>query len=296
MSKNDIPRWAVVLVLTIVGLFCLLIVVYFLKPLSPPTPRPNLPAGKAGDDQPVAETPTTTVSWKIFKNEEFSFKYPSSWSEAETTLLSTRTSINISDGNESVDLPTRLEIISGSYYNQELNRFITLDEWTSKQNFPSESYTTEEIALEGWRGSRHTYHIHGIGYFNTVIALTDSAHSTSMLLISYRHSSSEYESKMPKTLDQILSTFEFIDEAQPSPTPTKSAGNSQRFVSEGCRVGGCSSELCVDGNSENVYSICIYNPVYECYKTARCERQENGECRWSQTEELKACLEEKSAI
>lgn len=81
MSKNDIPRWAVVLVLTIVGLFCLLIVVYFLKPLSPPTPRPNLPAGKAGDDQPVAETPTTTVSWKTYTSNQFGFtvKYPSGW-------------------------------------------------------------------------------------------------------------------------------------------------------------------------------------------------------------------------
>lgn len=96
------------------------------------------------------------------------------------------------------------------------------------------------------------------------------------------------------TIRQILSTFEFIDEAQPSPTPTKSAGNSQRFVGEGCKVGGCSSELCLDKDSEGVYSICIYNPVYECYKTARCERQENGECGWSQTEELKACLNEKS--
>ncbi len=59
----------------------------------------------------------------------------------------------------------------------------------------------------------------------------------------------------------------------------------------GCKVGGCSSELCVDEDSENVYSICIYSPMYDCYKTATCEKQDNGECGWTETSELQQCLE-----
>ena len=77
------------------------------------------------------------------------------------------------------------------------------------------------------------------------------------------------------------------------PTPTKSAGATQGYIGEGCKVGGCSSELCLNEDSEDIYSICIYSPTYECYKTARCEKQANGKCDWSQTEELKACLDGK---
>ena len=86
---------------------------------------------------------------------------------------------------------------------------------------------------------------------------------------------------------------EFTDKVQPS--PTESVGSTQRYIGEGCKVGGCSSELCLNEDSEDIYSICIYSPTYECYKTARCEKQANGKCGWSQTEELKACLDGKDS-
>lgn len=69
-----------------------------------------------------------------------------------------------------------------------------------------------------------------------------------------------------------------------SPSPYSSIG-------AGCRVGGCSSELCVSKDSENAASICLYSPKFECYKTAVCEIQQSAECGWSQTEELNKCLE-----
>ncbi len=57
-----------------------------------------------------------------------------------------------------------------------------------------------------------------------------------------------------------------------------------------CFVGGCSGQICSD--QEGVVSTCIYRPEYACYQgeATACERQTNGACEWTQTEELLACL------
>lgn len=57
----------------------------------------------------------------------------------------------------------------------------------------------------------------------------------------------------------------------------------------GCRVSGCSGQICTE---EEMMSTCEYNPVYACYKNSgvRCERQANGRCGWTETASLKACL------
>ena len=55
-----------------------------------------------------------------------------------------------------------------------------------------------------------------------------------------------------------------------------------------CYIGGCSSQICSD--QKNVVSTCEYKEEYACYQTAKCERQDNGQCGWTQTSELKACL------
>jgi len=57
-----------------------------------------------------------------------------------------------------------------------------------------------------------------------------------------------------------------------------------------CIVGGCSSQLCVDATKEPVVSTCEWREVYACYQTASCARQDSGECGWSDTPELKACI------
>lgn len=69
---------------------------------------------------------------------------------------------------------------------------------------------------------------------------------------------------------QILSTFKFTD---PS-----------------CRTGGCSGELCQNSSAEPVFTTCEYLEKYSCYAKATCEKQDNGQCGWTQTEELKSCL------
>jgi len=55
-----------------------------------------------------------------------------------------------------------------------------------------------------------------------------------------------------------------------------------------CYVGGCSSQVCSD--SPDVMTTCEWREEYACYRTAKCERQESGQCGWTQTEELLACV------
>lgn len=57
-----------------------------------------------------------------------------------------------------------------------------------------------------------------------------------------------------------------------------------------CVVGGCSRELCTDDSQGPVMSPCIYRPENICYKTAVCEHQPSGECGWTTTAALQACL------
>lgn len=65
----------------------------------------------------------------------------------------------------------------------------------------------------------------------------------------------------------------------------------QPSVGEGCEVGGCSSEVCIEEGT--LYGTdCQYEESFACYKTATCERQASGACGWTATEELQSCLGE----
>ena len=61
-------------------------------------------------------------------------------------------------------------------------------------------------------------------------------------------------------------------------------------ISPDCKIAGCSGQLCVDKNAEDIITTCEYRPEYACYKTARCERQSGGNCGWTQTAELSECI------
>lgn len=56
----------------------------------------------------------------------------------------------------------------------------------------------------------------------------------------------------------------------------------------GCYVGGCSGQICSD--RDDVVSTCEWREEYACYQRARCERQADGQCGWTQTDELRQCL------
>ncbi len=55
-----------------------------------------------------------------------------------------------------------------------------------------------------------------------------------------------------------------------------------------CKKTGCSGQICSD---EDVITTCEFLPKYVCYQNARCERQPDGNCGWTMTEELTSCLE-----
>ena len=54
-----------------------------------------------------------------------------------------------------------------------------------------------------------------------------------------------------------------------------------------CMKTGCSGQVCAD---KEVITTCEFRAEYECYKKATCERQANGDCGFTQTPELTACL------
>lgn len=56
-----------------------------------------------------------------------------------------------------------------------------------------------------------------------------------------------------------------------------------------CYAGGCSGQLCTD--DPNAVSTCEWTEAYACYQGATCEVQSDGECGWTQTPGLTACLE-----
>lgn len=56
-----------------------------------------------------------------------------------------------------------------------------------------------------------------------------------------------------------------------------------------CIVTGCSGQVCAD---EEVITTCEFKPQYACFRTAKCERQSDGKCDWTMTEELATCLAE----
>ena len=65
--------------------------------------------------------------------------------------------------------------------------------------------------------------------------------------------------------------------------------SNEPVVSRKCLVTGCSGQICSD---EDVITTCEYKAEYACYKTAKCEWQENGQCGWTPTEDLVTCLGE----
>jgi len=92
----------------------------------------------------------------------------------------------------------------------------------------------------------------------------------------------EKHSQMAITMGDYRLTFNVV----PQTTPIVSNPSGK------CYVGGCSAQVCSD--RPDMASTCEYREVYACYKTATCERQATGECGWTNTPELAACLSAKS--
>ena len=74
----------------------------------------------------------------------------------------------------------------------------------------------------------------------------------------------------------------------PIVTPPAIAPSTTTTVTAACYVGGCSSQICSD--QPDMVSDCMYREEYACYKQATCERQSTGQCGWTETPALTACV------
>ncbi|MEZ4359468.1 MAG: hypothetical protein R3B48_04755 [Kofleriaceae bacterium] len=68
--------------------------------------------------------------------------------------------------------------------------------------------------------------------------------------------------------------------AAPPPPPPAAAA---------CIRTGCSGSICTEPGND-VMTTCQMLPQYECYATAKCERQANGACGFTSTPALTQCL------
>ncbi len=80
---------------------------------------------------------------------------------------------------------------------------------------------------------------------------------------------------------KALSTATASFSIAPHPSPTVSS------ISGACVVSGCSSQVCSD---DVVITTCEWRQDFICYRNAKCERQSDGRCGWTQTPELTSCL------
>jgi eight-cysteine-cluster-containing protein len=62
------------------------------------------------------------------------------------------------------------------------------------------------------------------------------------------------------------------------------------LTGSGCIRTGCSGHVCTDASNGPLISTCEWREEYACYKTAKCEKQSNGQCGWTPSESLQGCL------
>lgn len=76
-----------------------------------------------------------------------------------------------------------------------------------------------------------------------------------------------------------------------APTPEEPIAPSPISPTEPrkCYAGGCSGQICSD--DPNAVSTCEWTEAYACYQSATCEVQPTGECGWTETTALTACLD-----
>ena len=123
--------------------------------------------------------------------------------------------------------------------------------------------------------------VSGLGTSTDTLALGDSL-TTEAERITFLSIMPERVSTETAKEDEYLLTFEVVKRTaiETAPPAAPSLGP--------CYIGGCSSQLCSD--SPDLASTCEYREEYACYREAVCERQQNGQCGWTQTSELNACL------
>lgn len=81
-----------------------------------------------------------------------------------------------------------------------------------------------------------------------------------------------------------------VDTSGGDSASSSSAPAAEQFVSADCKLSGCGGILCIGADDEDIVTTCEWKDSYACYATARCEKEATGECGWTMTQELSACL------
>jgi hypothetical protein len=90
----------------------------------------------------------------------------------------------------------------------------------------------------------------------------------------------------PAGRSQMLKASQFYVRAKSGGTSSNNPNNPNN-QNKPCFKTGCSSQVCAD---EAVMTTCEWREEYACYRTAKCERQANGQCGFTDTPELRRCL------
>ena len=237
-------------------------------------PKP-LPAGRqANPISPTSvptPTPDPTANWKTYTSTEsaYSFKYPNDWDtqkvgEKDLMIAPKEIVEQVRNTKGGFGGGVFLTLMIHEDYKPSSNWFNSDEtkQVTSADFIVANSPATKYIL-------KFTADVPGtpLGSIITDVVTEKNGKSYAIELL---------DSSRKQVYDQILSTFKFLD------TSTN--------VGTGCKIGGCSGELCLNEADESVASICIYREGFACYKTAKCEKQANGKCGWTQTPELSLCL------
>ena len=93
-----------------------------------------------------------------------------------------------------------------------------------------------------------------------------------------------------KTLLACLIAITAACGGKSNPPPSNGTGGTTEppASTAECKPGGCSGTVCSD--QEGLMTTCEFKPEYACYGSATCARQSDGQCGWTQTPELTACL------
>jgi len=83
------------------------------------------------------------------------------------------------------------------------------------------------------------------------------------------------------TLSLVTSTF----------APSARAIVSDEPVSR-CVRAGCSGQLCLPFGTDGGVTTCAFRPEYACYKQAACETNNAGQCAFTITPSVRACLDD----
>lgn len=221
-------------------------------------------------------TPDPTANWKTFNSPtgKFSIKYPAEWTEVHLGHLNDSSGYeeyaSFGPGVKSVTEDSNSKLaITVTDVNRSTSPYKTAREYMNAQEESLKdapdlaSNTLEDINIDGASGLKLTT------TYNNFAGNEVYAFDKNGLLYVFAGIKTDF-------FTQILSTFRF----------TGSSSN----VGTGCMIGGCSGQICQNETDEGAITTCEYKGEYACYKTAKCERQVNGQCGWTQTSELSSCL------